>query len=296
MSRFGSSYAKQSDRRVRAVVGLSVILGLSVITSVAMLFARTEASTEVPPQVPAQAPLSEMASLLVARRDIEPGEALQPELFLSENRPADQRLRRYVSSNEQIQGQFARSLILAGEPMPLKMMSATRSGSPLSPTIPEGVRLVTIRVNDITSVDGFVRPGELVDVAWIHPRNGSLALKVIVENARVVAADRNLDQSWKPSMPVPGTVTLQVPVRESRVIQLCSQAGTLSLALRGADGKSGPNDELTMQEIDAAQQTSNTPQHCRGRLKMRDGGAVTSWCVTDGGELVPAESPAMAEG
>jgi Flp pilus assembly protein CpaB len=188
-----------------------------------------------------------------------------------------------VKSFEEIKSQFAASTLYMGEPLLSKRVSATRSQNPITPRIPGEARAVTIRVNDITSVDGLVRPGELVDVAWINTARGAPSLRIIAQNAQVIGADRQVNGSWQPGMPVPGTITLLAPTRESRYIQLAAQNGTLSLALRGQDAKIDPNEsDVTLDEI--LRRESGKPaetQECRGKLLM----SGEEWCVALDGSL-----------
>ena len=104
----------------------------------------------------------------------------------------------------------------------------------LSATLHDGMKAVTIRVNDVGGVAGFVLPGDHVDVVVSRPGDQNVAMSdVVLQNARVLAVDQLADQrADKPS--VAKAVTLEVDVTEGEKLALASLVGTLSLMLRKA--------------------------------------------------------------
>jgi pilus assembly protein CpaB len=283
-SYFGAQAAARRTNQERAMIVASlVVLLCSGIVGSALLL---KPSKIVSPSEPvSEAPRALMTEVLIPRSDIESGRALSSELFRVESRPAAFLEPGTIKSLEEIKNQFAAAALFAGEPVVAKRVSPTRSQNPITPRIPGEARAVTIRVNDITSVDGLVRPGELVDVAWINSARGAPSLRIIAQNAQVIGADRQVNGSWQPGMPVPGTITLLAPTRESRYIQLAAQNGTLSLALRGQDAEIDPNEsDVTLDEILRRESsTPETKQECRGKLLM----SGEEWCLALDGSLTP---------
>jgi pilus assembly protein CpaB len=103
----------------------------------------------------------------------------------------------------------------------------------LSGTLQEGMKAVTIRVNDVEGVAGFVLPGDRVDVVLTRQGDKSASNDVVIQNARVMAIDQLADErTEKPS--VVKAVTLEVSVTDGQKIALASSVGTLSLLLRKA--------------------------------------------------------------
>jgi pilus assembly protein CpaB len=104
----------------------------------------------------------------------------------------------------------------------------------LSGTLQDGMKAVTIRVNDVEGVAGFVLPGDRVDVVLTRQGDKNYAINdVVIQNARVLAIDQLADErSEKPS--VAKAVTLEVDVTDGQKIALASAVGTLSLLLRKA--------------------------------------------------------------
>jgi pilus assembly protein CpaB len=104
----------------------------------------------------------------------------------------------------------------------------------LSAMLGEGMKAVTVRVNDVQGVAGFVLPGDHVDVLLTRTGEKNTAITdVVIQDARVLAIDQLADaRSDKPS--VVKAVTLEVNVTDGQKVSLASTVGTLSLLLRKA--------------------------------------------------------------
>ncbi len=111
----------------------------------------------------------------------------------------------------------------------------------LSAMLHDGMKAVTIRVNDVEGVAGFVLPGDHVDVvvtrvdaATRQGDSNNTVSDVILQNVRVLAVDQMADQrAEKPS--VVKAVTLEVDVTSGQKLALASSmGGALSLMLRRA--------------------------------------------------------------
>ncbi len=104
----------------------------------------------------------------------------------------------------------------------------------LSAMLRDGMKAVTIRVNDVEGVAGFVLPGDRVDVVLTRPTDNKVSVNdVVIQNARVLAIDQLADQrTEKPS--VVKAVTLEVDEAGGQKLALSAVVGTLSLLLRKA--------------------------------------------------------------
>jgi pilus assembly protein CpaB len=104
----------------------------------------------------------------------------------------------------------------------------------LSATLQDGMKAVTIRVNDVEGVAGFVLPGDRVDVVLTRQMDKALATTdVVLQNTRVLAIDQTADErNDKPS--VVKAVTLEVETVAAQKLALAASVGTLSLMLRKA--------------------------------------------------------------
>ena len=104
----------------------------------------------------------------------------------------------------------------------------------LSAVIQDGMRAVTVRVNDVEGVAGFVLPGDRVDVLLTRQAERTTGMNdVVLQNARVLAVDQLADDaSDKPT--VVKAVTLEVDTVGAQKIALAASLGNLSLMLRRA--------------------------------------------------------------
>jgi pilus assembly protein CpaB len=104
----------------------------------------------------------------------------------------------------------------------------------LSAVLDPGMTAVTVRVNDVLGVAGFVLPGDRVDVLLTRQGEKNAATTdVVIEDAQVLAVDQLADEKTdKPS--VVKAVTLEVKVTDGEKAALASTVGTLSLLLRKA--------------------------------------------------------------
>lgn len=125
--------------------------------------------------------------------------------------------------------------MIPNEPVLATKLAAEGSGAGLMATIPDGMRAVSVKVNDVIGVAGFVVPGSRVDVILSGSPDKANDLnmsKVILENIQVLAAGQNVttDDNGKP-MNVQ-VVTLLVTPDESQKLALASVEGKIQLALR----------------------------------------------------------------
>ncbi|MDR3420404.1 MAG: Flp pilus assembly protein CpaB [Xanthobacteraceae bacterium] len=120
----------------------------------------------------------------------------------------------------------------------------------LSAMLAGDMKAVTVRVNDVEGVAGFVLPGDHVDVVVSRPGDQNTAMSdVVLQNARVLAIDQLADERVdKPA--VVKAVTLEVDVTNGQKLALASLIGTLSLMLRKA-GELGeaPTRRVTLTDL-----------------------------------------------
>ena len=124
--------------------------------------------------------------------------------------------------------------IEANEPVLASKITGPGQRATLSAVIGPGMRAITIRVNDVEGVAGFVLPGDHVDVLLTRqPDKHSGNTDVVLQNAKVLAVDQLADDSSeKPA--VVKAVTLEVETVAAQKLSLAASLGTLSLVLRKA--------------------------------------------------------------
>jgi pilus assembly protein CpaB len=164
----------------------------------------------------------------------------------------------------------------------------------LSSLVQDGYKAVTIRVNDVDGVGGFVLPGDRVDVALTRQVDkDNASTQVILQDVRVLAIDQVADE--RTSNPaVAKSVTLEVDTVAAQKLSLAGSIGTLSLMLRKA-GESSAEKSLRVTLKDLFSEL--VPERGRGgsvTVTVRRGatqesfnvpaeGARRSAAATDGG-------------
>jgi pilus assembly protein CpaB len=130
---------------------------------------------------------------------------------------------------------------------PVLALKVTGAGqrATLSALVKPGMKAVTIRVNDVEGVGGFVLPGDHVDVVLTRQLDkGSATTEVVLQNTRVLAVDQTADErAIKAS--VAKSVTLEVSTVEAQKVWLAASVGNLSLLLR----KAGETAEVSTRKI-----------------------------------------------
>jgi pilus assembly protein CpaB len=124
------------------------------------------------------------------------------------------------------------------EPITESKVASLEAGAGLPPVIPEGMRAISVRVNEVVGVAGFVVPGTLVDVlVTVRPTNGPAdepMTRTVVSKVRVLTAGTKYDQEKsKGGEPIPtSVVTLSVLPEDAERIALASNEGKITLSLR----------------------------------------------------------------
>jgi pilus assembly protein CpaB len=134
--------------------------------------------------------------------------------------------------------------MIQNEPfLPMKLASA-EAGAGLPPAIPPGLRALSIKVNEVIGVAGYVLPGTRVDVlVTVSPSQaqGDITSKVILTNVQVLAAGTKIDRETDKNKPIAvSVVTLLVSPEEAERLTLASTEGKIQLALRNPLDKETP--------------------------------------------------------
>jgi pilus assembly protein CpaB len=125
--------------------------------------------------------------------------------------------------------------MVLNEPILESKLAAAGAGGGLTAAIPDGMRAVAVKVNDVIGVAGFVVPGSRVDVilSGSPAKNNEFDMsKVILENIQVLAAGQNVtnDANGKPQNVQ--VVTLLVTPEDSQKLAFASVDGKIQLSLR----------------------------------------------------------------
>jgi len=214
--------------RGRLVIGLLVAAVLGLIASSIVYRAISQASARRPDTA---------LKVVVAVEHLPLGRRLQAQDLRLIAWPAEQPLPGMFT---QIQDCLDRALItsvLASEPILEGKLAPKESGSGLPATIPEGMRAISVAVNDVVAVAGFVKPGTMVDVlvtgsADLHNASNGNVTRTILENVRVLAAGQKIEQDKQGQAQTVPVITLLVTPENANRLAMASTQGRIQLALR----------------------------------------------------------------
>lgn len=129
---------------------------------------------------------------------------------------------------------IALTAIEPNEPVLKNKITGPGQRATLSAMLQDGLKAVTVRVNDVEGVGGFVLPGDRVDVTMTRQIDkANASSEIVLQNARVLAVDQVADERTdKPA--VAKSVTLEVDVIGAQKLSLAASVGHLSLILRKA--------------------------------------------------------------
>jgi pilus assembly protein CpaB len=140
----------------------------------------------------------------------------------------------FYSRPSQVVGRGAILPIAAGEFVLPNRLAGENSGYGLPSLIPPGMRAVSVRVNDIVAVAGFVIPGTHVDVLLTgNPGSSSeQQTTTVLENVAVIATGQKLERNSAGEPQTTPVITLLVSPDDGQKLTLASSQGHIQLALR----------------------------------------------------------------
>lgn len=220
------------------IAGLAIFLGLIAVYLANSYFSGVE------DRQAREAEENRLARIVVATQDFQFGTPLATTNLRLANWPANSVPQgAFVSVEEATRGgRVALRPIAIGEPILSSKVSGEGGRATLSSILPEDLRAVSIPVNQVTGVGGFVRAGDVVDVMLTRqiPGDGASGddrmTSIVLENVLVLAIDQVADEN-QTAPQVGQTATVQTDLVGAQKLTLARQVGSLSLALRNVENQ-----------------------------------------------------------
>lgn len=215
------------------LVGAAILIGLIAVILANSYFSGVEKK---------QAALAEQQKLtriVVATQPLEFASPLTQENIRLQNFPANSVPEgAFLTIQDALKdNRVALRPIVPGEPILRSKVSGTDGRATLAALLPDGFRAITIPVNNINGVAGFVLPGLMVDVLLMRQIEGDGATQndqradLIMESVQVLAVDQLADEkTGKPK--VSRSVTVAVTPQDASRLAIAQRMGTLQLTLR----------------------------------------------------------------
>jgi len=144
-----------------------------------------------------------------------------------------------VQSVEEIEGHVANADVVRGEMLIQSRFVAHNGGSTLAALIGENMRAITVRVDDVVGVAGFLLPGNYVDVlaTKVERKSKKASTETILKKIKVLAVDQQTRTNESDPIVV-RAVTLEMEPKQSEILTKRRAEGTIQLTLRN------PNEEV----------------------------------------------------
>jgi pilus assembly protein CpaB len=208
------------------VLGSAVVFGLLAAVSVSRYLSDAQASSR------------NMNNVVVAKVDIPLGTKIAAEQLQTVQFPPDAMPEGTFDKAEKLVGRVAVVGVAAREPITDFKLAPEGSQGGISAVIPAGYRAMTVKVDDVIGVAGFLTPGTMVDVLTvIDPPGNNISSnpisKIVLQNVKVLASGQNLDKPKdEREADAVKAVTLQVTPDQAEKLALASTEGKLRLMLR----------------------------------------------------------------
>ncbi len=217
------------------MIGFAVVFGLLAVF-IAQVWLNNQASKQAHSQETDAKPLATQ-TIVVAKQALRFGTQLDAAMLEEMPWPSAAVPNGAFTKIDDVLKGGSRVVLAAIEPNePILSLKITGAGqrATLSALVKPGMKAVTIRVNDVEGVGGFVLPGDRVDVVLTRQIDkGAATTEVVLQNTRVLAVDQIADDRAAKAA-VAKSVTLEVSTVEAQKVWLASSVGNLSLLLRKA--------------------------------------------------------------
>jgi pilus assembly protein CpaB len=215
------------NSRTAVVVGIAVLLAAVASLGIYRVVSR----------LPVQAAELPTVDVVVAQHPLKLGTLVTSDHVKVVRWPAEAKVPGSFTKVEEVVNRGVIDPVAENEPLTEGKLASAEAGGGLPPSIPPGMRAVSVKVNEVVGVAGFVVPGTRVDVIVTLPgrrHEEDSITRSVVSNAQVLTAGTRYDQEKaKEGTPIPSTVvTLLVTPEDGERIALAASEGQIMLALR----------------------------------------------------------------
>ena len=216
------------NKRFFIVLAGALIFGLLAAVSVTRYLSSAQAYTK------------NLNRVAVAKVAIPLGTKIIPEQIMVVQFPAESTPDGAYDSVEKLAGRVAITNIAPREPITEARLAPEGTAGGLSAVIPEGYRAMTVKVDDVVGISGFIMPGTLVDVVVVIDPADRAGMqdpisKIVLQNIKVLANGQNIDKpaDQREANSVKA-VTLLVTPEQAEKLALASSEGKLQLVMRNS--------------------------------------------------------------
>ena len=225
------------SKRAIIMLALSVLAGIAAVLLAARWMGQQAAS--------------DMTMAQVATRDLVPGQAITAPMLQAIAWPTGALPAGAFNDPKKLEGRVVRSSIFKGEPVLAPKLAPEGTKAGLDSVIKEGHRAISVRVNEVVGVAGFLAPGSYVDLLVnIKDERDKQISRVVLQRIMVLAVAQEAQRPDESKPKVVNAVTLEVTPEQAEKIDLARNIGELSLMLRNqVDTKDAATDGVRRENL-----------------------------------------------
>lgn len=182
----------------------------------------------------------DLGNVVVAKTEIQLGEKITPEHLMLASIPNGSAPDGAFRKLDEVVGRVAITAIGVKETITNMKLAPEGVGAGLSAVIPDGYRAMTVKVDDVVGVSGFIMPGSFVDVVAIIVPSGQGGAeaqgpisKIVLQSIKVLASGAKIDSPENQRQPTEvKAVTLMVTPEQAEKLVLAANEGKLQLVMR----------------------------------------------------------------
>ena len=171
-----------------------------------------------------------------------------------------------IGSNQRIEeliGRVPNVSIEAGKIILEGMLFSSTSSAGLAFAISPGMRALTMNVNEVSGVAGFIAPGSYVDILFSSKdESGRFNSRIVLQHTHVLAVSQDRVASDDAKAHLATSVTLEVSPRQAELLEAARMSGSLSLVLRNQADAAGDSSDATQTQTKSS--TENGVEVIRG--------------------------------
>jgi len=191
------------------------------------------------------APPAAKSQYVAAAANMEAGQAIKAENLRMVDWPANVPLPGAFTAAQPVVGRVVLYPLAAGEPILERQLANPGSGVGLTVKIPDGMRAISLRTDEIVGVAGFLLPGTHVDVlVTLKPPTGDSITTTVLQNVEILTAGQKTEPDPEGKPATATVVTLLVKPEDAEKVDLASTNGIIHFVLRNgvdqADFKGAP--------------------------------------------------------
>lgn len=191
-----------------------------------------------------KAPSIDTKQIVVAAVQIPYGDTIEAHHVKLKEMPIAYLPEGYLTDVKKVEGTVSKRELIEGEVLLPHHFIEPNSGNLLAALLDENMRAVTVRVNDVVGVAGFLMPGNYVDVVSARRlQNNQYTTSTVLQKIKVLAVDQkaNADESNSPTLV--RSVTLSVSPKQAELLVKARSEGEIQLTLRN------PNEDLPVKVL-----------------------------------------------